>query len=208
MQTVEAALTDVINNKFGGPTGFDDWNIALVEIGVSPDNPIRFFRKPIGSSGDARAAAANPDVIVYDSWFLLNDDPTLQEALLGHEMAHYWDQEHGGALTTEMKGWINWGDTATDRGSHADVEDIAEAVRVYFWPQYGAAEPPPREWTDDMGIVFEKYDWITGPDQLTMNENQLGLPVSNRKPTPDSPIQVQDRYDWLQWKFTGTWLTP
>jgi len=41
-----------------------------------------------------------------------------------------------------------------------------------------------------------------------MTEDQLQLPVGDRRPSRDGTIQVQDRYDWLQMKFGKPWLTP
>ena len=202
-QTVEPVLTDVINNKFGGPTGFGGLNTVLTEFGVSANNPIRLFRKPIGSNPYAAASVGRPNVTIFDHWF--SGGSSLQEALLGHEMAHYWDQSYGYALTTEMGGWINWGTTATDRGSHAPVEDIAEAVRVYFWNQYDEG----REWTDDieagLALANDARYGGRGRDGLRLDPGQLQLPTDQRQPSATGTIQVQDRYDWLEMKFTGRW---
>jgi len=194
-QTVEPALTDVINNKFGGPTGFGGLNTTLTEFGVSANNPIRLFREPAGGNPNVAASAARPDVTVFNHWFSCGSP--LQEALLGHEMTHYWDQAYGYALTTEMKSWVNWGDTATDRGSHTNLEDIAEAVRVYFWNQYDEGH----EWTDDDWAGLNNYPWTSGPDQLMLD-------ATTHQPSQTGTIQVYDRYDWLECRFTGNCLKP
>jgi hypothetical protein len=96
-----------------------------------------------GNNPNVPASCGRPNLTIFDQWTTLNSP--LQEALLGHEMAHYWDQVNGYDLTREMRGWKNWGDTATDRGTATDGEDIAEAVKVYFWNQYDEG----RLWTDD-----------------------------------------------------------
>ncbi len=206
-QMLESALTDVIDSNFGGPASFGSLNAALAQFGVSSTSPIRVFREAVSSTGpDARAGVANPDLIVWQSWFDLGGDPTLQRALLTHEMAHYWDQEHGNALATEMGNWINWGDTATHYAStNPTSEDLPEAVRLYFYPQYDEG----REWTDDMGRGLDmandpRYGG-RGRDGLKLDPGQLELPVNQRLPSADGTIQVQDRYDWLQMKFGKPW---
>jgi hypothetical protein len=211
-QIVKAALSDTINNKFGGSTGFGSLDAALAEFGVSVNNPIKLERESVYSSRNpyAVASARRPYITVYDYWFDVGSP--VQETSLCHEVAHFWDQAHNDVLSTEMKSWINWGDTASDWGSYDSQEDLAEAVRVYFWPQYDEG----RLWTDDemitndgmivQGIVadgtreggtFKQYDWLTGSDQLMLDENGV--------PSKTGTIQVQDRYDWLQMKFTGKW---
>jgi len=213
-QMLEPALTDVIDSNFGGPAGFGSLNAALAQFGVSPASPIRVFREPVSSADpDARAGAANPDLIVWQSWVDLGGDPTLQRAILTHEMTHYWDQEHSDGLTAEMKGWINWGVEATDRGTHTQYEDIAEAVRIYFWPDYYEE----RLWTDDVivtgagvmkqgvdasgtryGATFRQYGWLTGSDQLKLD--------TSGTPSKTGAVQACDRYDYLECKFTGNCL--
>lgn len=206
-QIVEPALTDVIVSQFGGSIGFGSMTQALTEFGVSTNNPIRVFRTP--TPAPDRARATNPDILVYQGWIDLSGDPILQRASLGHEMAHYWDQEYGHGLTTEMKGWINWGKTATDRGTHTQYEDIAEAVRVYFWNQYDEG----REWTDDdwAGLALANLPQYggRGKDGLRLASNYTSFPLDdNRRLSATGTQRVYDRYDWLECKFTNIECKP
>jgi len=121
---------------------------------------------------------------------------------MGHEMTHYWNDAHGHGLEAEMVGWINWGDTATDYGSTNNSEDLAEAVRLYFWPQYDANEVPPRLWTDDMGAGLAM---ATDPRFGGRGRDGLMLDFATWEPSATGTIPVRDRYDWLQKKFIGWW---
>jgi hypothetical protein len=101
-----------------------------------------------------------------------------------------------------MLGWKNWGVAATVYGANCgcavqDKEDFAEAVMVYFYPNLDED----RLWTDDIGAVFTWYPWLTGPDQLMLDEDTL-------QPSQTGTVQVYDRYDWLECRFTGNCLKP
>ncbi|MCP4539892.1 MAG: hypothetical protein GY832_22360 [Chloroflexi bacterium] len=194
------ALNTVVEDKFGGLDGFGDPGVALSELGVSVSNPIRLFREPVSSYGDEVAAdSARPNITVFDHWFTLGT--FRQRATLGHEMTHYWDHAHGYELRTQMLNWITreWGEEATgyaaDSGS--DGEDLAEAVKIYFWNQYDEN----RAWTDDWGRGLDRYPWTSGADQLMLD-------ASTNQPSQTGTIQVYDRYDWLQCRFTGNCLKP
>jgi len=212
-QVVERALTDVISNKFGGPRGFGSLAGALTAFGVSARDPIVLVRERVCNVGpDVPAAECRPYLYVYDHFFdVINAWPgePVGEATLTHEMAHYWDKAQGNTLRTEMQQWINWGKTATHYAEGKGAgEDFAEAVRMYFWAPVLPRLEEGREWTDDDWAGRNNYPWTTGPDQLMMTEDQLQLPVGDRRPSRDGTIQVQDRYDWLQMKFGKPWLTP
>jgi hypothetical protein len=68
------------------------------------------------------------------------------------------------------------------------AEDLAEAMRVYFWPQYDEM----KAWTDDMGIGLGLAHGVV--DGLTFQTEPY-----------ESAVAVRDRYDWLQFQFTGQW---
>lgn len=96
-----------------------------------------------------------------------------------------------------MRDWINWGTTATGYGIGNPREEFAEAVVVYFLED----RDEDREWTDDWSAGFRRAQrdfGATGPDQLMLDAN-------TQQPSATGTIQVQDRYDFLQLQFTGTW---
>jgi hypothetical protein len=206
-QVVEVALTDAVNNKFGGPAGFGSLDAALTEFGVSTDNPIVLVRRPEEPGvPNATAAACKPYVYVYNPYF--GRTPDAQASTCSHEMAHYWDDAHNRELNREMKDWINWGDTATAPATN-DREDLAYAVQTYFWPQ----EDKNREWTDDMGaglvLANDPAYGGRGLDGLRLAPNYRDFPVDdNRRLSATGTEQVYDRYDYLECRFTGSCLKP
>jgi len=207
IQVVEPVLTTVIDDKFGGSKGFGSLNAALTEFGVSTDNPIVLVRRvedPANPGSGSPAAACKPYVYVHDAFFTCSQD--WQHATLGHEMAHYWDGEHGWGLQNEMREWINWGDTATDYRPNVAKEDFAEAVKVYFWNQYDQG----REWTDDMetGLALsnDPQYGVGGRDGLRLAPDYESFPLNSlRRLSGVGTKRVKDRDDYLEWKFTGSW---
>lgn len=199
--TVRTAMTEAVDNKYGGPDGFGGGAATVwAKFGVTPNNPIILVREADG--GNSHMIATRPWIHVYNPFF--TEASILQAANMTHELAHYWDQESDYGITKEMKGtdgkkgWVNWGATATDYGASSDIEDFPEAVRIYFyWNDY----VEPRKWTDDKGLGFTdvaaKFG-ATGPDQLMLDATTM-------QPSATGTIQVQDRYDFVQWKLTGTW---
>ena len=199
MSIVGTTFTDVIVNSYGSQTGFGSWSMALTQFGVSTSSPIQLIRETESAPGDTdtRARADRPYIRVYDPWFIMGAD--VRRSNMVHEMAHYWDQANDHRLSSGMKSWVNWGQTAKDWGTRNDLEDWASAVEVYFWFERPIEEG--REWTDDngAGLIRAMNDYgATGPDQLMLDATTLQASATGT-------IPVQDRYDFLQWKFTGTW---
>jgi YD repeat-containing protein len=195
MPVVETALTSAIGN-YGGSSGFGSLGNAFTEFGVSTDTPIQVVRRSVDSEPNTRARGGKPYISVFDEFFEPGNVAAYQEWEMTHEMAHYWDQAQGGTLNTTMQSWVNWGQTATDYGTKSPVEDLAEAVRVYFYWQYDEK----REWTDDKGAGYDKavsYG-ATGPDQLKLDATTM-------MPSAIGTEEVNDRYDFVQWKLTGKW---
>jgi YD repeat-containing protein len=203
--TVRTAMAEAVGNKFGGSDGFGGGAATVwAKFGVSPNNPIRLVREDAypDPTQPAAAAAFRPWLYVYNEFF--DDGSPLQEANLIHELTHYWDQESNYGITKDMKGtdgkkgWVNWGVSATDYGTWKDIEDFPEAVRVYFY--FGPPYDEGREWTDDKGVGYDKavsYG-ATGPDQLKLDATTM-------EPSATGAVEVQDRYDFVQWKLTGKW---
>ena len=122
-------------------------------------------------------------------------------------MAHYWDAAQDGTPSAGMQDWINWGKPATPRGVADGDEDFPEALRLYFWPQYDNDHR--LLWTDDMGSGLDLANLSEyggrGQDGLWLTPDQLRLRIESRWPSKAGTIPVKDRYDFLEWTFTGTW---
>jgi hypothetical protein len=207
-QKIETDLTDAIENVFGGTgspnanppigVGFGSLPATLTNLGVSEQNPIIVVRRvnePNDPGSGSPAAAFKPWVYVHNAYF--SSDAGWQKRSLVHEIAHYWDDANGQGLSKDMSQWINWGDTPTDYQTGNPREVFAETTTVYFLSQY---RDKTREWTDDFGAGFDlaKRNGATGPDQLMLDMN-------TKQPSATGTEEAKDRYDFLQWKFTGNW---
>ncbi len=207
MRTIENGMKIVMEDKFGGSDGFGNFDKALIELGVSPDDPIKLYRQHRHPEG-AQASAGKPRVTIFDSFFEppAADSFDLQASLLGHEMAHYWEQAekargNGKLLSNEMAEWINWGDTPTNYNTD-EGENFAEAVRMYFWPKLDIYN---LRWTDDDGAgkTWADKEGVS-KDELRLHPDQLKLPnIADRRAYGTGPIPVQDRHDWLEMTFAG-----
>jgi RHS repeat-associated protein len=184
---VTASLTHAIH-KYSGARGFGTMTKFYSELGISTSSPMKLVRET-NSKPDVRAAAGKPYLIVSDTWSALGLDS--RQSTLGHELGHYWDQANSYALSNGMASWVNWGISSTDYGKNSPGEDFTEAVNVYFWP----ARDENRLWTDDFGAGLALAG--SKPDSLRLN--------ANGNLDPAGTAQVQDRYDWVQLKFTGIW---
>jgi len=212
-QAADSTLNTIMNGKFGGSDGFGNLNAALVKFGVSEDRPIVLFQRP-NYSPDVPLNTATIDgnafINVFDSWFTQSD----KEALLGHEMTHYWDiTTHNDVLDQDMKNWINWGNTATKYGTHSDDEDLAEAVTVYFWNNYRGGEGTTREWTDDawagLALANQPQYGGRGKDGLVLAPNYTSFPLEdNQRLAKTGTQRVYDRYDWLECEFSNSDCKP
>lgn len=208
-QVVETIMTDAINGKYAGPTGFGSLGTALAEFGVSTDTPVVIVRKAAGSTPREAAACCRPYVYVYDKFFDFNGDPVIQTMMVTHEMAHYWDHAHNDELNKEMREWINWGETAASGVSDRPNEDFAETVRIYFWQH----DDQNREWTDDIGagltLANDPQYGVGGADGLRLASNYQDFPLDdNRRLSGSGTERVYDRYDWLECRFTKTDCKP
>lgn len=204
---VTVALISVLENTYAGPSGFGDIATTLSKFGVSATNPIILLHE----NGDYQAAAKRPYVYIADAFFAESRTAREFDYTITHELAHLWDEAEGFYVRSEeMRRWVNWGEPATTYGETNRMEDLAEAVVAYFWPEYQVSETAERFWTDDVdGKAWDVYPWANGrADQLRMDKGQEWRRKEKREASETGTIQVQDRYDFLQLQFTGTWLTP
>ncbi len=206
-------LTEVINNYFGTSNGFGDKDKALAAFGVSANTPIVLIRQPIGPSGSGSQAAMSVAgsasyIKVFNDWF--GADEINKKATLGHELAHYWDYAQGNTLDADMQSWINWGDTATEYArTRYDVDDLADAVYVYFWNDYDEGYL----WTDDIKkgkTLAELPEWGgRGRDGLRLKPNYADFSlVGTDRLDANGTDRVYDRYDWLECKFANRDCKP
>jgi hypothetical protein len=230
-ELVEELLTRAIVERFGGSGGFDRLGLeygpgfgslskVLGELDFSTENPLMLVRESAHPTGSAvtAAVACRRYIVLYDYYFdrhpweyegkkaeIKTYD---QESFLGHELAHRWDEVRGG---NEMSLWINWGETATERGTVNTKEDFAEAVRLYLWRRWD--ETQNRTWTDDLGeglVLANKPKYGgRGKDGLMLDQEAMWLPIEKRMPSTRGGVyQVYDRYDFVEYKFTGSCITP
>jgi hypothetical protein len=187
---VTRAIEESIN-RYSSAKGFQTTIKYFVELGITTSMPMELKRGR--EAGAIYAAASRPTLAIFNLWF--DKNPNFRASILTHEMAHYWDQNHSTTLRTDMQSWINWGDPPTSRGDNGKIgESFAEAVRLYLFPELDEG----RLWTDDIGAGLALAAGV--PDSLRIpGTDKYGNPVDNA----ECFIQVQDRYDWLQLKFTG-----
>jgi YD repeat-containing protein len=196
-ETVKTDLNNAVN-VIAGANGFGSRDNLFMEIGIDKENPIILIRQEAGRFPITRLRANNPLMFVYDA-YIENPDPNLGPSLFGHELAHFWDQNKNREPSSSMIDWKNWGAAATDIAAGDDLEDFAEAFRIYFWPRYDQG----KEWTDDFGAGMRNHriGVIEEPDSLYLDPNDPSKPPT----TTPTELRVQDRYDWFQNEFTGTW---
>lgn len=160
IDTTDTALARALYDKFGGWMGFGSKGVALAELGISVQEPMFLLHVPhindptLPEDVRVPAATLRPLLFIYDD-FLFDGDADRQAANLTHELAHYWDQAQGYRFTAELTAWVQAhpgeGTAATNYGATGGPsEDFAEAVTVYFWPQYENPDPK-TAWTDNAG---------------------------------------------------------
>jgi hypothetical protein len=225
---VGQALNHVIDNRFGDE--FGSLPTTLAELGVSSNDPILLTRPAVqlyDKKGNPYIAySRKPEIAIFDDFF---GDPQYQESLT-HEVAHYWDQGHQLGLSTQMGNWVNWGDPPTEYATENSLEDFAESVTAYLWPDYDGGR---FYWTDDFGVgadlaenvmkgkiperqlppgSYGKHPYadtlvvpaIAPLEGFTIHEITARI-LLHDYPNQAVDVQVRDRYDYVQCMFGHTW---
>jgi hypothetical protein len=188
-------------------------NLWLELGGISKNNPIIIGRETFGANSDSPGRFFTPtNIIISDHYFRLSGE--VQLITLAHELAHLWDFQNGGSLTSEFARMVTWGDPPTGYAGGSSTysnnilgaEDFAESFGSFFFRSHATGNL----WTDDYGFGRQEATNLQSlllADGMFFDANgdpHLACIRAGREISPDCS-RAFDRLDYFQWKLTGKW---